>query len=99
MWGELSKRWIKWALDTVNMNQTQSRPRLVWDNALLETERAPPEARPRRVRRRASSAALAAKELDVSSMSLKEVIRWTNARERVLLAEERRLRVRCALEP
>ena len=44
-------------------------------------------------------AALAAKELDVSSMSLKEVIRWTNARERVLLAEERRLRVRCALEP
>lgn len=44
-------------------------------------------------RRTSSSAALAATELDVNSMSLKEVIRWSNARERVMLAEERRLRV------
>ena len=40
---------------------------------------------------------LADRELDVNTMSLKEVIRWQGARERAKLAEERRLRVRGVL--
>ena len=41
-----------------------------------------------------SRARLADRELDVGTMSLKEVIRWQGARERAKLAEERRARVR-----
>jgi len=40
---------------------------------------------------------LADRELDVGTMSLKEVIRWQGARERAKLAEERRLRVGASL--